>query len=129
MRILITFLVVSTIFFSSCEELLEVPNISNEQVELLAPSDSTIVLQSDVNFTWNEVYEASQYHVQIATPDFDNTAQIVLDTLVVVDSLYTSPRLNKNLADGDYEWRVKAQNSDYETNFTLSQFMVETSGN
>lgn len=113
----------------SCQELLEVTDISEDAVQLLAPSDSTLVVQSDVNFTWVEVFEATQYHVQVASPNFENAAQIVLDTLVVVDSSFTSPMFRKNLNDSDYEWRVKAMNSGYETEYTLHQFTVETSGN
>lgn len=130
MRILLAFLLTGTIVcFSSCEDLLEVPDISEESVDLLAPSDSTIVLQTNVNFTWNEVFEATQYHVQVAAPSFENAAQIVVDTLIVVDSLYTSPRLNRSLVDSEYEWRVRAQNSAYETDFTTNKFSVNTSGN
>lgn len=114
---------------SSCEDLLEVPDISLESVELLAPSDSTIVTQSDVNFTWNEVFEAEQYHVQVAVPNFENATQIAIDTLMVVDSSYVSPRFSKNLADSEYEWRVKARNSAYETDYSAKKFTVDTSGN
>ncbi|TMM52160.1 hypothetical protein FEE95_20955 [Maribacter algarum] len=117
------------ILFSSCEDLLEVPDISMETVQLLAPSDSTTVVQSNVNFTWDEVYEASQYHVQVAAPSFENAAQIVVDTLIVVDSTFASPRFNRVLTDSDYEWRVRAQNSGYETEFTMHKFSVDTSGN
>ena len=117
------------IVFASCEDLLEVPNISEESVELLAPSDSTIVLQSDVNFTWNEVFEATRYHIQVAAPSFENAAQIVVDTLIVVDSTFVSPRFSKTLTDSAYEWRVKAQNSGFETGFTTNKFSVDTTGN
>ena len=113
---------------TSCEDLLEVPDISEESVELLAPSDSTVVVQSDLTFIWNEVYEATQYHVQVAAPNFENAAQIVVDTLIVVDSTFVSPKVHKTLVDSDYEWRVKAMNSDYETEFSLNRFSVNTSG-
>jgi len=129
MRILVAMAVVFSTSFSSCEDLLEVPDISEESVELLAPSDSTIVVQSNVNFTWNEVFEATQYHVQVAAPSFENAAQIVVDTLLVVDSVYVGPNFKRVLVDSEYEWRVRAQNSAYETEFTTSKFSVETSGN
>jgi len=130
MRLLIAVVAVITIAFcASCEDLLEVPDISEESVELLAPSDSTTVVQSNVNFTWNEVFEATQYHVQVAAPNFENAAQIVVDTLIVVDSTFVSPRFAKPLVDSDYEWRVKAQNSGYETEFSANKFSVNTSGN
>lgn len=130
MRLLITLgITLCLIFCSSCEELLEVPDISNESVQLLAPSDSTIVHQTNVNFTWDEVFEATQYHIQVAAPSFENAAQIVVDTLIVIDSSYAGPKFNKNLTDSSYEWRVKAMNSAYDTDFSVNRFTVETSGN
>lgn len=130
MRIIIAILILSIgVFSTSCEDLLEVPDISEESVALLAPSDSTIVLQNNVNFTWNEVFEATQYHIQVAAPSFDNATQIVVDTLIVIDSAYAGPNLKRLLEDSTYEWRVKAMNSDYETEFSINQFSVNTSGN
>jgi len=130
MKVFVSFLVVAFIILcSSCEELLEVTDISEQSVELVAPSDSTTVLQSNVNFTWTEVFEATQYRLQVAAPDFENTAQLVVDTLIVVDSSFVISRLNQSLVDSDYEWRVKAENSAYETEFSAAKFTVNTTGN
>lgn len=125
MRIVSSFLVVvSVVFLASCEEILEVPDISEEEVVLLAPSDSSVITQTDVSFTWQEVFEATSYHVQIAQPSFTNAAQIIADTLVVVDSTYVGSRITKSLSNNSYEWRVKAQNSDFETPYTTNSFTV-----
>lgn len=129
MRIFIVICILIGVVSTSCEDLLEVPDISNNEVQLLAPSDSITVQQNEVNFTWNEVFEATQYHIQVADPSFDNAAQIVVDTLIVVDSAYAGPKFSKVLTDSNYEWRVKAQNSGYETEFSLNRFTVETAGN
>ncbi len=128
MRVIKVFLVVCLMVgFPSCEELLEVTDISDEKVTLLAPSDSTVVVQSDVNFSWDPVFEASEYHIQVAAPSFENAAQIVLDSMVVLDSTFLSTRVTKILVDSDYEWRVKAMNSAYETEYSNSAFTVDTS--
>lgn len=110
-----------------CQDILEVPDISNEQVRLLAPSDSTIVVQNTVVFSWEEVYEASQYHIQVATPSFENAAQIVIDSVIVADSTFVGTRITKTLNDSEYEWRVKAMNSDFSTEFSINSFSVESS--
>tara|TARA_R110001592_G_scaffold11019_18_gene55558 strand:- start:3754 stop:4125 length:372 start_codon:yes stop_codon:yes gene_type:complete len=117
------------VLISSCEELLEVPDISGEEVTLLAPSDSTVVTQAIVNFTWNEVFEAKSYHIQVAQPSFLEASQIVVDTLVVVDSTYVGTRFTKTLINNGYEWRVKALNSDFETEYTTHSFTVQITGN
>lgn len=80
-------------FLGSCQDILEVTDISDQNVQLLAPSDSTVVVQTSVQFNWNEVYEASQYHIQVASPNFENAAQILVDSLIVIDSTFTSPRI------------------------------------
>lgn len=122
------FLIPALLVFA-CDDILEVTDISEENVVLLAPSDGTTVLQTKVSFSWNEVFEATQYQVQVATPGFENAAQIVVDTLIVLDTTYAGARFDKILIDSDYEWRVKAQNSDYETNFTTNIFKVNSLGN
>lgn len=113
--------------FGSCQDILEVPDISDQSVELLAPSDSTVVVQDSVQFNWNAVYEASQYHIQVASPNFENAAQILVDSLIAIDSTFTSPRIMKTLVNSQYEWRVKAMNSDYETGFSTNSFSVNAS--
>lgn len=123
------FFILILIVLVGCEELLEVRDISGEQVTLLAPSDSTVVTQNEVNFTWDEVFEANSYHVQIAQPNFNNATQIVMDTIVQLDSTYVGPNFRKTLFDDSYEWRVKAANSDFETQFTTHSFIVVTSDN
>ncbi len=130
MRILNSTLFLIIVFaLIGCEELLEVQDISDERMILLAPSDSSEVTQSNVNFTWNEILEATRYRVQVAQPSFLEASQIVLDTMVAVDSTYIGPSLEKNLLDSPYEWRVKALNSDFETEYTTHSFTVLTSGN
>lgn len=121
--------IVLLIFISSCEDLLEVADISEETVQLLAPSDSTTVAQNMVNFSWNGVYEATQYHIQVASPNFENAAQIIIDSVIVIDSTFLGTRITKSLANSQYEWRVKAMNSDFETDFSSSLFNVDTSSN
>ncbi len=118
-------LIAGTFLVSSCEELLEVPDISGEHVQILAPKEGTIVDQNFVNFTWNGVTYADAYLVQVAAPDFENASQIVLDTLIVRDSTFVGTKAFKLLPNGEYQWQVKALNSAYETTFSVSTFRVE----
>lgn len=114
---------------TGCEDILEVADISDWQVEIVAPKDSTVVENTQVNFTWNVVADADAYLIQIARPNFKEASQIVLDTTIVLDSTYIGTKAIKALDNGDYEWRVKALNSDYETEFSSSVFQVEASSN
>ena len=109
-----------------CEDILEVPDISNATVTILAPMDSSVVTTNAVGFNWEKVDEATSYKVQIAAPDFENTSQMVLDSVIVEDTLgNVVTRIDQDLVNGNYAWRVKALNSDYETVFTVSSFQVD----
>ena len=112
-------------FLSSCEDILEVPDISNQTVSILAPTEGSELTTNAVGFNWEAVEDATGYNIQIATPDFENAAQFVLDSVVQVDSLdRITTRIDQTLFNGNYEWRVKAFNSDYETLYAQSSFQV-----
>ena len=93
-------------------------------IELLAPLQGSIVEENTVNFTWNPIDEANSYSVQVATPNFETAAQIVLDSIIVVDSTFMGTKASKSLINNNYEWRVKAMNSGFETEYSASAFSV-----
>lgn len=105
--------------FISCDDIVEVPDISNQTITVLAPTDESTLTINDVNFSWNNVEDAENYRLQIATPSFENATQIVLDTTIAVTS-YT-----KLLEAGIYEWRVRAENTEYQTNYSTQNFIIE----
>lgn len=100
------------ITFFSCEEIIMEKDISESQVALLAPSQNAEFYFTGVTFTWETLPDATEYQLQIATPNFENPLQIVLDTIVKETSF------TKQLPIGNYEWRVKAINSAYNTNYS-----------
>ncbi|TXN36128.1 hypothetical protein FVB32_16350 [Flagellimonas hymeniacidonis] len=109
-----------------CEDILEVPDISNQTVPILAPGEGSILNTNAVGFNWQTIDDATTYRVQIATPDFENTTQIMLDSIITEDTLgRVNTRIDQNLFNGNYAWRVKALNSDYETVYTLRNFQVD----
>jgi hypothetical protein len=110
--------------FLACDDILEVPDISNQQVEILAPTEGTSINDSIIRFNWNGVADAEGYLLQVARPDFENAIQVVVDTILVVDSTFVGTRFNTKLTNNTYEWRVKAFNSGFETDFTRSRFEV-----
>lgn len=109
----------------ACEDILEVPDISSQTVNLLAPTNGTVLTNNTVNLNWEDVEEARGYAVQVATPDFQNAAQILMDSVIEMDTLgYLPTQLQQNLLNGNYEWRVKAFNSGFETLYASSTFQV-----
>jgi hypothetical protein len=109
---------IAIVLFSNCEAIF-VENISNTTVTVLAPTDGSVVTNGAVNFNWDAIQDAESYQLQIAVPTFLNASQIVLDT-TITKTLFT-----KELAVGNYQWRIKAMNSDYQTNYTTTSFEVQ----
>lgn len=96
-------------------------DISDATVELLAPGNAVTFTSDDtINFSWELITGADNYIIQIARPSFQNATEILENEMTSVPTFSIS-----NLAVAAYEWRVKALNSSYETNYTTQSFTVE----
>ena len=111
-------------FMYACDDIIEVEDISERTVTLVAPTDGAILSSGTINFDWESVEDAESYRIQIATPNFELPLQIVADS-TLADSTATNTTFSINLNAGAYQWRVRAQNSDYHTNYTTQSFTVE----
>ena len=61
-------------------------------------------------FEWDDVSEATQYHIQIAfQAEFDSTTQILIDDFTDISEFIPSERFNENQ---ELFWRVKALNEN-----------------
>lgn len=112
----IAFLCLLSLLYA-CEDII-VPNIDDERVSLLVPPDSLATAESEVTFSWEEVEGADDYHLQLVRPSFQNILDFVLDTLVA-DTRYTAA-----LPVGDFEWRVRAENSASTTNYSKRRLSI-----
>jgi len=97
--------------FISCEEIIIETDISKSEMVLVAPTNNAQFYSTGVSFTWDTVVDATEYQLQIATPNFANPLQIVLDTTI------KETNFTQQLPIGNYEWRVRAKNSSYSTNY------------
>jgi len=109
---------ITLLLLTGCEAIF-VENISNATVTTVAPSNESVISTGVIHFTWNALEDATMYKLQIATPNFTSAVQVVLDTLLENTSF------SKNLPIGNYQWRVKAVNSDYETAYTTNSFEID----
>lgn len=100
-----------------------VDDISKKEVTLTAPANNAALSTSGVTFSWETVEGTDKYQLQIATPNFENPQQIVLDTLVTKNSF------TQQLNIGKYEWRIKAVNSAYETAYFKRSFEILNNDN
>ena len=106
----------------SCEEIINEQNITNDAIQLIAPSENVLLKTNEkIIFNWEALNGATDYKLQIAIPGFSSATQLVTDTIVQkVDFSIES------LPISTYEWRVKGLNSAYETGFTTNGFIVES---
>ena len=118
------FVLMMAAVIAACEDILEIPDISNQTVEILAPLNETVLSDSVVTVSWNDVTDAEGYTVQIATPNFENAAQILLDSTMILDSTFVGTHVTQVLGNGDFEWRVQAFNLNYSTTFSQATFSV-----
>lgn len=114
----LTFMITMLIMLAGCDEVIFEEDITNSYLKILAPTNESNVDAGNIIFTWEAVEYADQYHIQIATPDFDNANQIILDSII------TNTNCNKVLFSGNYEWRVRAENSVYVTSYFSNDFHV-----
>ncbi|SFZ93399.1 hypothetical protein SAMN05428642_103111 [Flaviramulus basaltis] len=105
--------------FIACDDIIEVVDISNKSVSILAPTENSAIDITLVTFSWNPVEDAESYHLQIATPSFENAIQILEDTLI------TKKNFTKTLEAANYQWRIRGENSNYQTPYVTTGFSVE----
>ena len=104
----------------ACEEVIEVTDISEKTVTLVAPTDAVTLNSADtLFFDWETIEDAEIYRMQIATPTFAEAVQIV------ADSTFAGTVFSTTLEANEYQWRVRAENSGYKTTYTTQSFTVE----
>lgn len=88
----------------SCEDIL-IDDLREQEVILLSPPDNHISLQETQEFWWEFMEDATDYHIRIVSPSFDNI------TTIAVDDYTTDNNFTATLAPGVYQWTVYAANN------------------
>ena len=94
--------------FYNCEDILE-EDISDDIVFTIYPTEDLIIESNVVNFQWNTLDGADDYRLQIF-----NTSQVIL-----VDTLISQTQIILPLNEGNYQWRVRGENSAYQSTYSL----------
>ena len=102
----------------SCEEILFEPELKDENIEIVAPQNKATLFSTNVNFSWQQINGASNYQIQIARPDFDNSANIL------VDEELEETDFDRVLEEGNYQWRVRALADIQKSPYTTASFSV-----
>ncbi len=116
----ITLLIIYTFilrFCFACIDVFEI-DLTEKNVELLAPSDGLITDVTSHIFWWSDVKGALGYELQIVSPDFSNISILKVDTILETDNFKFM------LQPGNYHWRVRAFNGASSSVFTESELIV-----
>jgi hypothetical protein len=92
----------------SCEDVLE-NDITNDLVQAVYPTENAVIESNVVTFQWNILDGADDYRIQVY-----NTNQIM-----VFDTLVNSYNVVLPLTEGIYQWRVRGENSAYQSAYTF----------
>jgi hypothetical protein len=105
---------------NACKDIILVNNIANRTVILIAPGDSVVTDVATQTFWWDSVDYATSYELDVVSPSFRAVERLVVDTMV------TGQKFKLTLVPGHYQWRVMAKNSSYQTPFTYSSFVIDS---
>jgi hypothetical protein len=102
---------------SGCNTFFE-EDISNRTIAILSPITGLETEIASQTFWWKTVDGASNYRLQIVSPSFGSTEVLILDTLVSAD------KFTVILYPCVLEWRVRAENSVYQTDWTIGKLQI-----
>ncbi|MBN2664641.1 MAG: hypothetical protein JXR68_13410 [Bacteroidales bacterium] len=88
----------------SCDEIID-PDISKEKVFLFSPVDSATITTNAVLFTWDPVYGAAKYRLELVSPLYNKPVTVILDTFL------TATQFSLQVTKGIYQWTVTAYNN------------------
>lgn len=109
MKIINKILIVGLAILSiSCDDILE-EDIANDLVQTVFPTESAVVESNVVTFQWNTLDGADDYRVQVY-----NSSQII-----IYDTLVNNYSVVLPLTEGTYQWRVRGENSAYQSTYTF----------
>jgi hypothetical protein len=97
-------------------------DLTNQQVILLTPDSDKYLNFTNITLSWQQLDKATSYSVRVVNTV---TGQEVYPLTEVTDTFVTLDL--PELADGNYEWRVKAKNAESETKqYGAKKFNIDT---
>jgi hypothetical protein len=108
----------------ACNELIE-EDLEDHKVEIVAPKDNTETIHQTILFAWEEVEYGKNYHIQVATPNFNNAQTLLIDSIISFpDTIQVKTSLKYELFPGDFQWRVRSFNGGSTTPYATATFRI-----
>lgn len=92
----------------SCKDIVAT-NISGNTPVMILPQANDTVESNPVHFKWEEMDGATNYHLQIASPSFENIQYYILDSLI------TGTEFSFSLDSSQFEYKLTAKNAGYDS--------------
>lgn len=90
-------------------------DLTERKIRVIAPADGVTVAAGEVLFRWQSVEDATGYEFRIVTPAFAAAERVILDTVLLADTLARSYGCRVRLDAGHYAWSVAGFNGSYTT--------------
>lgn len=102
---------------AGCDDIFE-KDLTDSVIESISPVSGWSAEEHEVKFSWSALEGATEYYFELGSPSFANLQQLVCD------SVLTKTTLTLNLSEGNYQWRVRGQNSGYVSLFSTAGFQI-----
>ncbi|MEO0468211.1 MAG: hypothetical protein AAF206_01220 [Bacteroidota bacterium] len=116
-RPIFSILIAGLLALTSCSEFL-VPDVSEATITIISPQDTFITAQNETTLWWEAHPDGEGYEVQVVRPDFDRA-------VFLFDTLLNSERLNLNLDQGVYRWRIRINNEASVSTWQSRTFVID----
>lgn len=110
-------LFLTILLLAGCDDLLE-RDLTEDKIVVIAPTPDVRMTASEVNFVWEPLKGATAYRVVLVSPSFGNVRQFFADT-TVTRCIYTH-----TLPAGEYQWRIQARNTVFQSNGQVYSFTI-----
>ncbi|OFX36397.1 MAG: hypothetical protein A2X08_14925 [Bacteroidetes bacterium GWA2_32_17] len=94
-------------------------DLSGQQVVLISPTNSLATNQTTLQFKWYELYNATDYRLEIRSPDWNGS-------LALNPHIVSGDTISITLIEGFYTWGIQAQNGTSSSLFTTRTLVVDT---
>ena len=98
------------IITAGCRTIFE-KKLDGEEVEMIIPVNADTLYTNEVHFKWEAMEGAKYYHLQVVSPAFDDI------TTFNIDSTIHDTEARFVLAPGDYQFRIRGENSAYVSDY------------
>lgn len=94
-------------------------SLEEQKVTLIAPGSGYLTAGTNVTLSWNKLFGATEYLLQIDTENFQDETKLVFNQEISGDLyLFNFPK------DATYQWRVRAQNDTEISKWSETRIMT-----